>query len=424
MNAAQAIEYIHSLERFGSRPGLERITRLCSLLGDPQDALKFVHVAGTNGKGSVAAALTAMLEEHGMRAGRYTSPFVLRFNERICIGEREIDDGELAGIVGEVKRAADKMEDTPTEFEFITAAAFAYYARRGCDAVVLETGLGGRLDATNVVKTPVISVITGIALDHTDVLGATEEQIAAEKGGIIKPGVPVVCGEVAPGAARVLREIAADRGAPCIFTDFSLLDGVSLSMDGCRFTFDDEEYATPLIGEYQPRNMATAITAAKALSCTADEIKRALARLRWRARFEVLSRDPVFVYDGAHNPQAARSAAATAGAVFPGEKTILVTATMRDKDYETCARIFAGFAREVYCAAPDHPRALAPEALAQVYRSLRVPAAACHSIEDAVKRALARAREERLKVIFAGTLYAYREVTQALEGALDNGGTV
>ena len=164
MNAAQAIEYIHSLERFGSRPGLERLTRLCSLLGDPQDALKFVHVAGTHGKGSVAAALTAILEEHGMRAGRYASPFVLRFNERICIGEREIDDGELAGIVGEVKRAADKMEDTPTEFEFITAAAFAYYARSGCDAVVLETGLGGRLDATNVVKTPVISVITGIVI--------------------------------------------------------------------------------------------------------------------------------------------------------------------------------------------------------------------------------------------------------------------
>ena len=192
MNYTEAIEYIHSVNWTFCKPGLERVTELCHALGDPQDSLKFIHVAGTNGKGSFCAMTDSILRNAGLKVGLFTSPYIVEFNERMRINSLNISDSELCELVETVKPIADKMTDKPTEFELITAIAFLYFARNDCDVVVLECGLGGRLDATNIIKTPILSVITGIALDHTSILGDTVQKIAGEKAGIIKKDVPVL----------------------------------------------------------------------------------------------------------------------------------------------------------------------------------------------------------------------------------------
>ena len=421
--AAREVEYVHSLEKFGSRPGLETITELCRRLGDPQDKLKFVHVAGTNGKGSVSAMLTAVLGEGGRRVGRYTSPYVLRFNERIAVGDRPISDADLVRVIRRVRRAARGMERPVTEFEFITAAAFVYFAKKKCDVVVLEVGLGGRLDATNVIKTPVLSVICGIDLDHTAVLGGTVAEIAAEKGGIIKDGVPLVCGEMPDEAADVLRGIANEKNAPVIFADLTRLHDGKVTPDGCEFGVRDcgEKLFLPLVGEHQMRNAMTAVTAAEALGSTAEEIARGLARVRWKARFETLTREPTVIYDGAHNPQGARAARAAVEAVFPGQKPLLLTATMSDKDYRSCAAEFAAFASRVYCVSAGSPRSLGAAELAAVYAGLGVSSEAFGSVEEALFAALREAKSAGLPLVCAGTLYAYADVVRALEKAAAQG---
>ena len=210
MNYSEAIEYIHSVNWMFCNPGLERVRTLCHALGDPQDSLKFIHVAGTNGKGSFCSMLDSILRAEGYKVGLFTSPYVMEFGERMRVDGENISESELCDLVERVKPIADKMEDKPTEFELITALAFLYFAEKKCDFVVLECGLGGRLDATNVIKTPILSVITGIALDHTAILGDTEEKIAAEKAGIIKSGVPVLWCGAHKGAEQVISEKCAE----------------------------------------------------------------------------------------------------------------------------------------------------------------------------------------------------------------------
>ena len=394
--AAREVEYVHSLEKFGSRPGLETITELCH---------------------------QQLIFEGGRRVGRYTSPYVLRFNERIAVGDRPISDADLARVIRRVRRAARGMERPVTEFEFITAAAFVYFAKKKCDVVVLEVGLGGRLDATNVIKTPVLSVICGIDLDHTAVLGGTVAEIAAEKGGIIKDGVPLVCGEMPDEAADVLRGIANEKNAPVIFADLTRLHDGKVTPDGCEFGIRDcgEKLFLPLVGEHQMRNAMTAVTAAEALGSTAEEIARGLSRVRWKARFETLTREPTVIYDGAHNPQGARAARAAVEAVFPGQKPLLLTATMSDKDYRSCAAEFAAFASRVYCVSAGSPRSLGAAELAAVYAGLGVSSEAFGSVEEALFAALREAKSAGLPLVCAGTLYAYADVVRALEKAAAQG---
>ena len=208
MTYNEAIAYIHSICWRGSRPGLERIGVLCDLLGNPQDALSFIHVAGTNGKGSVCAMLAEICQHAGYRTGMFTSPYVRQFNERISVDGTPISNSRLAEIIARVRPVAESMEDPPTEFELITAAAFLYFCEEHCQLVILETGLGGRLDSTNIIKTPVATVITGIGLDHTAQLGSTIAEIAEEKAGIIKPGCPVILGSSEDEVQRVVGEKA------------------------------------------------------------------------------------------------------------------------------------------------------------------------------------------------------------------------
>ena len=312
MTYTQALDFIHSTCWKGSRPGLTRTIELTARLGNPQSSLKFIHVAGTNGKGSTSAMLASILHKAGYRVGLYTSPFILRFNERMQINGLDIPDEELAEITNFVRPHADAMVDTPTEFELITAIALVYFARHRCDYVVLEVGMGGRLDSTNIIDadTVVASVITGIALDHTAVLGDTHEKIAAEKAGIIKTSVPIIFGGLhpAPGESvipaeavtcgEVIRAQAARMAAPYVPVDTSRLSAVACDLTGTHFDFGAHRgLQVPLAGLYQPYNAATALTVIevlqeRGLTIPEEAIRTGLASVRWPGRFEILHRHP------------------------------------------------------------------------------------------------------------------------------------
>ena len=292
MNYESALEYIHAVQWAGHKPGLTRTRTLLAALGDPHKQLRFIHVAGTNGKGSTAAMLASCLQAAGYRVGLYTSPFINRFNERIQVNGQQIPDEELVRLVERVKPAADAMADVPTEFEIITALGMLYFAERHCDIVVLEVGLGGTLDSTNVIDPPECAVITALGMDHVKELGPTIADIAAAKAGIIKPGSPVVSYGGVPEADAVIVRVAKERNAPLTVVDFDKLKFEGGDLDAVTFDFDGlDGVKLPLIGSYQPRNAAVAITALRVLrgrgwNIPDEAIRRGLETVSWPGRFE------------------------------------------------------------------------------------------------------------------------------------------
>lgn len=424
MNYTEALEYIHGVSWTFCKPGLDRIRALCEALGNPQDSLRFVHVAGTNGKGSFCSMLDSVLRAEGYNVGLYTSPYITEFNERMRVGGENISNSELAEITEYVKPIADKMQDKPTEFELITAIAFEYFKRHGCDVVVLEAGMGGRLDSTNIIKTAILSVITGIALDHTAFLGDTVEKIAAEKAGIIKPKVPVLYGGESEEAAKVIAERARECGSSLLRPDYSEIKNLDSDLSGS--TFDYKEYTRVkinLLGLYQPRNASLVLEAARALNSLGMKISegavyRGLLSARWSARFEVLSKKPLFIFDGAHNPQGISAATESILHYFGKERVVTVTGVLRDKDYRFIAGKLATFTSHAVTLTPDNPRALCAEDYAAVLREEGVEATAAPSIADAVGLALDIARESGSAVVCLGSLYTYAEVKAALSEKL------
>lgn len=419
MTYEEAINYIHTVSWTGSRPGLSRITELCGMLGDPQDSLRFIHVAGTNGKGSVSSMLSSVLTEAGMKVGVFTSPYVYRFNERIAIGKEPISDGDLAKTVEKVKTYADKMADPPTEFELITAVGFEYFKDLKCDVVVLEAGMGGRLDSTNVIKSSLLSIITGIDLDHTAILGDTCEKIAAEKAGIIKEGCPVLIGKCkatypADGglnsSEKVVFNAAESKNAPFEKTDYSRLSDIKLSLTGASFRFSGykDPFKIALAGSYQPENAALVITACEKLCINERYIHEGLKRASWRGRFERLSSDPTVIFDGGHNPQGVSAAVRTVKEVFP-VKINVVTGVMADKAYTQMAEMISTVAKKVYCVTPDNPRALPAEKLTQVYLDCGIEAEPFKTVEAAVRAALSDG-----DTLGLGSLYMYKEFFDAV----------
>ena len=311
MDYKQALEYINGSSWRKSRLGLERVTELLSRMGNPQAELKFVHVAGTNGKGSICAMLASVLKRAGLKTGLFTSPYLRRFNERMQINGEQISDTELAGIVTELRRHADAMDEHPTEFEMMTAAALRWFADSGCDIVVLEVGLGGRYDATNAIPCPECCVIANIGLDHTAILGDTLESIAYEKAGIIKYGAAVVLYQQYGETMETVREVCREKSAELIVPDFDDISVEFDSIDGQVFSYGGESYAIPLLGAHQLRNAATVLETIEVLrrqgwEIDHDAVESGLYSVAWPARFEVLHADePWFVLDGGHNPQCA-----------------------------------------------------------------------------------------------------------------------
>lgn len=421
MRYDEAIEYIHSTNWQFCNPGLERVRELCEKLGNPQDSLKFVHVAGTNGKGSFCAMTEAILRAQGYKVGLFTSPYILEFGERMRINGENISKAELCELVEVIKPIADKMKDKPTEFELITALAFLYFAKNNCDIVVLECGLGGRLDATNIIKTPILSVITGIALDHTSILGNTIEEIAAEKAGIIKAGAPVLwCGND-ERAESVVRAVAADKGAPMHTVDRDSLKINAISLEGTDFDYMSyKNLRLALLGSYQPinaRNSLTALSLIGELGFPVCEgaIREGLEKVVWHARFEVISKEPLIIADGGHNPEGIDAAVESIEKYFSDGKVLIVTGVMADKDHGYMASRIATVAQKVFCLAPDNPRALPAKEYADEFISLGIDAVACESVSDAMALAKAEAENTNLPVVALGSLYMYGEVVEALK---------
>jgi len=421
MTYSEALQYIHSVSWKGSRPGLERTTELLEKMGNPQDKLKFIHVAGTNGKGSFCAMTANILKCAGYKVGLYTSPFVLRFNERMKINGEDIPDAELAKITEYVKPFADSMQDAPTEFELITAIAFEYFSRQKCDVVVLECGMGGRLDSTNVIKKPLLSVITGISFDHTAFLGNTIPEIAREKAGIIKQNCPVLFCSDNTEAAKIIKAKADECGSDYFEVDRSSFTLKATSLDGSIFDFYDYKNVNiPLLGSYQPHNACNALAAVNLLnSCNFRIPVRAiydgLATVQWRARFEKLSDSPVIISDGGHNPEGIDAAIESVKLYFPNQKVILITGVMADKDYSYMAQKMSEVASTAFCVTPDNPRALSAEDFSKVFESMGVSAVPCESVESAVNAAKQKALEENKPIISLGSLYMYCEIFNAMQ---------
>ena len=391
MDYAEALKYIEGVSWLGVRPGLERVRALLERLGEPQRELKFVHVAGTNGKGSASALMAAALTAAGYKTGLYTSPHLLRFNERMRLDGEEIGDGELAELIGGLAEAARGLEEPCTEFELVTAAALLWFARRRADIVVLETGMGGRLDATNVIPRPECAVIMNIGLDHTAVLGDTVEAIASEKAGIFKGGAAVSYAQE-PGVAAVLRAAAARTGTELRFADFSLIEPLGSSLEGQNFRFAGGEYSIRLLGRHQLRNAATALTALAALRergwvLPEEAVRRGFAGAAWPARFELVSRSPLFVVDGGHNPQCVRATAGAIRAYMPGGRCVLLMGVLADKDWRGMLDILAPVAEGFVCATPDSERALPAGELAAELRRRGLRAEDGGEIPRAVERA-------------------------------------
>ncbi len=436
MNYEEALSFIHSTCWKGSRPGLSRTVELCERLGNPQNTLRFVHVAGTNGKGSTSAMLASILRSAGYRVGLYTSPFILRFNERMQVNGENISDSELAETTAYVRPRAEAMADTPTEFELITAIALVYFARQHCDVVVFEVGMGGRLDSTNIIcaDTVAASVITGIAMDHTAFLGDTPEKIAAEKAGIVKPAVPVVFGGVHPAvgedtvpasayaAAAVIHRTATTVGAPYVEVDHTRLMVRKCDVFGSVLNFGGHRDLTiPLAGLYQPYNVATVLTTLEVLadrgfSVSEEDIRAGLSTVRWPGRFEILCRDPLFIADGGHNPEGIDAAVESIKTYFAGKKIYLVTGVMADKDYTHMIERMGTVAARAFCVRPANERALDPVRYAEAFRTTGIPAEGYETVEAGVCAAMRAAAANGVPVLSLGSLYMYGEVRAAVLG--------
>lgn len=399
MDERALLQFYYETPKFTHTPGLGVMTELMRRLGDPQKRLSCVHLAGTNGKGSTAAMTASILRAAGYKTGLYISPDLNGLRERIQVNGVNITLYALRALTERVRAACEGLP-APSFFERITAAAFLYFAGQGCDAVVLETGLGGRCDATNIIEKPLVSVITPIGRDHTAVLGDTLAAIAGEKAGIIKSGRPAVCAPQEPEALDVIRSAAETRRSPLRLIDITKIHILSRSPSGQVFSYEDwTDIALPLLGDHQTANAACAIETARVLGVGEAAIRAGLQNAAWPCRFEVFGGEPPVVLDGAHNAHGAASLAAGLRAYFPGQKFTMLMGVMADKDVSDILALVEPLAARFICLAPDYDRALPPEALADMIRT--VPAEIAASPEDAL--ALARRRGD--PVCAFGSLY-------------------
>ena len=445
MTITEAIEYINAHTWSQWKLGLSRTEELLRLLGNPQKQLRFVHVAGSNGKGSTCAMVERILREAGYVTGFYPSPYIEDFRERIQVCGEYITEEALCRITARVRDAADSMEDHPSQFEIITAIGLLYFAEKNCNIVVLEVGLGGIFDSTNVIDAPEVAVITNIGLEHTEYLGNTLAEIARNKCGIIKSGADVVCYENAAEVMDVVRRVCEEKGCPLHIARYSRIQLIEKGLEGQTFRFlhdpapasqdiaisADEPLRLGLLGEYQLHNAATALTIVEALrgrgwKIPQEAVCQGLAEVRWPARFEVLSRHPLFILAGGHNPQCAEALAESLREYLPdcnsnmaeslreylpdcnsdlpdresdlpgrkadlGKKAVFLMGMLADKDYRAVIDIISPFAAGFVCLTPDSPRALPAEKLAAELQERGFYAKPCGTAAEGIKEALSLA---------------------------------
>ena len=416
MEYQEALDYIHHTLKFGSHPGLGCIRKLLDRMGNPQDSLRFVHVAGTNGKGSTSAAIASVLTKAGYKTGLYISPYIEDFCERIQIDGEPIPHTELARCVEEIwpyaeSLAAEPGERHPTEFEIITALAFRYYRQTGCDAVVLEVGLGGRFDATNVIGTPLASVITSISYDHTEILGDTLSKIAYEKSGIIKKGgLAVSSPGQDPEALAVVMEACEAGGNTLTIPNLRGVRVLAEGIDGTEILYGEKRLFIPLCGRHQIANFLTAYETLRALRerrgfvIPEEAVAAGFAAVRFPARMEVLHRSPMVILDGAHNPGGAATLADSIDRFLSGRKITMILGILADKDYRTVVPLLARRAARLIAVRPDSPRALDPAVTLETARPACPDGVALDSYDEALAEAMRGLSPDDVLVI-CGSLY-------------------
>ena len=420
MTLDEALRYIHEVCWKGTIPGLERIQALLDAMGNPERKCKFVHVTGTNGKGSTCAMVASILRKAGYKTGLYTSPYLIRFNERIQINGEQISDADICELTEYVKPFAESIFERPTEFEMVTAIGFEYFARHKCDIVVCEVGMGGEFDATNVIPAPEAAVICNIGLDHTEVLGDTLEKIAGAKAGIIKPGCDAVLYRERPSVEAVFEERCKALNAPLDKAVFDSLHLLSHSVEGQVFDWERfHALRLPLLGEHQLHNAAVALTTARVLQkrgwkITDEQIREGIESVRWPGRFELMRKDPMFIIDGGHNPQCIEALVKNIRDYLPGRELTVLTGVLGDKDFHCMYRDVAQYAKEFITITPANARALTAEKLADYLRQFGKPVTACDVVADGVRLAIEHAGKDGV-VLCYGSLYMIGDIDAALQ---------
>lgn len=410
MTYEEALTYIHSVCWKGSIPGLGRTQELLAKLGNPEKTMKFVHITGTNGKGSTASMTASVLRKAGYCTGLYTSPYIWRFNERMNVDGQDISDEELAEITEQVRPFAESMADHPTEFELVTVIAFLYFARHNCDIVVLEVGMGGALDSTNVIDAPEVAVMTNIGLDHTEYLGNTLEEIATTKAGIIKPGCEAVLYPSTEGVEQAVRQVCEGLSVPLTVADFGAITPISRDFSGQSFSYKTcEKIRLPLLGNHQLCNCAVVLETVAALrrqgwNISEENLYDGIRDTVWPGRFELLRRDPVFIVDGGHNPQCMDALQENVREYLAGRDITALTGVMADKDYTDMYASMAPYVSRFVTVTPDNPRAMSAENLAEFLQQFGKPAQAAASVEQGVLDAMTFAGKDGVVLAF-GSLY-------------------
>ena len=421
MNITEALEFIRSVSWKGTMPGLSRTFGLLELMGNPQKDMKYVHVAGTNGKGSTCAMVSTILHKAGYKVGLYTSPHIYCFNERIQINGENISDEELAAATEYVRPLAQSMEECPTEFELVFCIAVECFKRRGCDIVITEVGMGGALDATNVIPAPEVAVITNIGLDHTEFLGDTVETIAREKAGIFKAGSSAVIYPASPSVEAVLEGVCREKGIPCRKADFASITSLSHSLEGQTFDCGSrKELFLPLLGQHQLYNCCVALNTIDALGergwqITEEHIRKGLADTVWPGRFHIMGRDPLFIIDGGHNPQCFEALVKNIEDYLAGKQIIGLTGVLADKDYADMYKPVLPIIREFVCITPPSDRKLEAAKLAEHLRLNGAKATACDTIAQGVELAKELAGKDGVVLCF-GSLYSIGDIQKAYSG--------
>lgn len=423
MNYEEALDFIHGTKKFGSKLGLDNIRRLLNLLGNPQKDLKYIHIAGTNGKGSTSSYIANILQEAGYKVGLFTSPYLERFNERMTIDGEDIPNDILATIVEKVKEKVELMNTEenlfPTEFEIVTAVAFEYFSKEKVDYVVLEVGLGGRLDSTNVIDSSLASVITTIDMDHVDILGDTLEKIAWEKAGIIKKNGLVISYPQKEEALEVLQKVSKEKEAELILCPMNKIKIAELNDCGAIFDFEYngntiKNIKINLLGEHQVYNATLALTAIlnlrdRDLVKISDEaIKLGMSKTKWKGRLEVLRRNPTFLIDGAHNVQGVKSLIQSLK-LFKYNRLILGMGILKDKDVEHMIEILTPLADKIIITEADIFRKMAAKELAEKVEKYNENITIEKNIEKAIDKAFEIAEKDDL-ILFSGSLYLIGDI--------------
>lgn len=421
MTFTQAVSYLKSTSARGSKLGLDRVYQLMEALGSPQKQVPVIHIAGTNGKGSVGAMLASVLTAAGYRTGHFSSPALTGVQDYFRIDGREVTEEQLASVITKVAEIAEKMADLPTEFEILAAAAYTLFADERCQIAVIECCMGGDSDCTNVIDQPLLSIITNVQLDHCGFLGNTPAEIASHKAGIIKSGCPVVFGDcdTEKSACEVVETYAKSLSAPLDLVSGQQGTVTEYALNGSLYAFSGKNYRLSLNGTYQKTNADTVMHAIaqlrrQGIRIPEEAVSHGLSHTQWHGRFEVLHRDPLVIFDGAHNPHGIRQLQNGLDVYLKTQKCAALTGVMADKDYSGYPAMFADRFAHIFTVRPDNPRALDAQELAAVFAGGGIPSEAFSTVDDGTAAAISYAKSHKIPLIVFGSLYLYREFCEAL----------